>query len=395
MLHQEGKSIYLRLASNDASVKVSNSQYSVDLTSWPNELGRGVTGISLVSASFPQNVTNVTENNNQFAWHTKTGSGSLTIDSTYSTYITITEVSTGLTASQVCPWSFGTTVYTDADFVTLWNNVLFEYHICFSNLISITPEFSAVFDPAEFKVSLNADEQIVFENPAGSVYRYAIGTSADEKNLATHIKFDDSDLDLFNSTSVDLITTHMPSIVHTSTIPVGWYSYDDFVTTVIGLMASGGAFTMAEISDIDQRSVLTCTSTPTDVIRFAPLRYGTTASALFGLDADTGAVGTPAITFQYVGNLHGPQTLYIHSSKLTGHNSMDGDGSIISIAKAIPITAEYRALQTFVNNDSGHPDHHMPRRKVFRKVNITLRDGEGKAVDIGAGNLQVKFRLYY
>lgn len=385
MLNQEGKSIYLRLSSNDSTVKVSNSQYSVDLSTWPNELGRGVTGISLVSASFAQNVTNVTEHNNQFRWHSESSSSSYTIPVSHVTTMVITPKVEGFNYNAAVIHGGG--VYTNAtalaaDLQTDYRAAYTTWHTQAGNVDYAAADISVTSSDgyhATISIDPDANYYVAFIN-----YQLLLDVGFSEISLNTLLDFGTS----------SITTTTMP-FTHLGTLPVGWYDYTTFSAAIVAAMSAstgGDVFTMAE-DPLTQVSIITPVTNVGDVIKFLPRVQGTTANILLGLGEEE--VHGPVVTMPYVGNLHGPQTLYIHSSKLTGHNSFDGDGAVISIAKAIPITAEYRGIQTFVNNDSGVPDHLMPRRKVFRKVNITLRDGDGHAVDIGAGNLQVKFRLYF
>lgn len=102
-----------------------------------------------------------------------------------------------------------------------------------------------------------------------------------------------------------------------------------------------------------------------------------------------------AVIFPYVANLHGPQQLFVHSSLLAGRTTVDGDGGIVSIARAIPITVGYRDLQTYEHEDSGIADISFPRRKHFNQLNVTLRDSKGRSVDIGAGELELFWKVYY
>lgn len=385
MLNQEGKSIYLRLASNDAVVKKSNSQFSVNLQSWPNELNKGVTGISLVSASFPQNVTNVTEHNNQFRWHSETAPFSYTIPVAEEFTFSIYSKATGTT--YFMPQLYTGGVYTDA--TTIAADLQSDYRTKYTSFLNALP----VTDHAPTDISITSPDgyHITVANDPAANYRVILHQGVHNLSLG----FDQDDIYNMSIGVADSITTTTMPFTHLETLPVGWYDYTTFTAAVIAAMSAstgGATYTMAEDA-LTQVSVITPVTNPGDVIKFLPLVQGTTAAVLLGIGEDE--VHGPVVTLPYVGNLHGPQTLYIHSSKLTGHNSFDGDGAVISIAKAIPITVEYRGVQTFINNDSGVPDHLMPRRKVFKKVNITLRDGEGHAVDIGAGILQVKFRLYY
>jgi len=384
MLKQEGQSIYLRLASNDAVKKVSNSQFTVDLATWPNELGRGVTGVSLVSASFPQNVANVTERNNQFRWHSETVPFGITIPNEAFSY-TITRRSTGGSYFVNATYTGGS--FTDA--TTLAASLQVDYraaYVAFMTLVGGTGVGTDV------SVTSSDGYHLTISNDPAADYRIEIYASQINLDLG----FSARDITEFHrDTAPDSITTTTMPFTHLETLPAGWYDSSSLAAAVVAAMSAstgGATYTMAE-DPFTEQWVITPVTNPGDVIKFLPRTQGTTAATLLGMGDD--AVHGPVVTLPYKGNLHGPGMLYIHSSKLTGHNSFDGDGAVISIAKAIPITAEYRMVQTFVNNDAGVPDHLMPRRKVFRQINITLRDGDGHAVDIGAGILRVKFRLYY
>jgi len=402
----ETRTFFLKTSSSDFERKTSNADFVVHTSHTPVELNNGVTGVSLVSATFPQNQANIisgrnvlrfsisdSAKNDSFAvsgadtieWRRKEGSGNWSIWYTHTAsggeIATFTDMDTMMTALNA---NFKTS-YTTAFPSASANDVEWESFADFMGGAGDIQNKSI----ATFQTALSV--QVEFKQTA---YLTKLGIDVNRPIVQGY------------TANVKYMGRFAPNS-YSYTVPVGQYTIEDISTLILTELNSvnpgllGDFYTaFGEISAIDQRPRLTTTALAEAVV-FWGCDFGSTIGPCLGIsdgvDADIDGT-TFDTTFSHVANLHGPMVVYLYSQLLAGRTTLDGDtGGIVSIVKQIPIVAAYRELQVYNNDDNGIPDISFPlsRRKHFSEIDIILRDQHGNVMDLGAGSLEVMWKLYY
>lgn len=403
----ETRTFFLKTSSCNYQRRVSNADFVVHTPHTPIELNNGVTGVSLVSAAFPQNQPNITSAHNTLRWQFDvdaknnpfTGAGPLTfewrwrvIGGTWSTTQTYTAINNELNNfTDVASW----VTEINAGFQAAYNTL--------TSRTSTEVAFGALTTGSEASiVTFAASPAIEVElAPGSSTYLSVMGLSTfpqDRERIDNYAGTDSS------GRRIIYIGDYSPTS-YTTTVPAGQYSITDLAAVLLAdfklyplaAPAAANIVSIDEISDIDQRLKIT-TAAGYELIVWG-IDFGSTLAPIIGtsitVDSKTASTDT---TLSHVANLYGPSVTYLHSQLLAGRTTLDGDtGGIVSIVKQIPITAGYREMQCYNNDDSGVPDISFPtsRRKHFSEVDVTLRDQHGRVLDIGAGELEVMWKLYY
>ena len=406
----ETRTFFLKTSSCNYQRRTSNADFIVHTQHTPIELNNGVTGVSLVSAAFPQNQPNVTSGHNVLRWQFETTAKNVEFDPTGLSFTWRTrQTSSGPTWSAYQTWTAGDGAATDdaaftdvASWVSAINGAFGTAYNTLTGLPTANVAWATLPGHEASIVTLSTAAGIEIELGTGSAYLDLIGLTPIPQNLDRVDNF--STTDAKNRTR-KYIGSFSPTS-YATTLSAGQYSVTDLTATILAAIqaqptaapaTATNVTAFGEISDIDQRLKLTTTS-GWEVI-FWGVDLGSTIGPLIGTDLAIDAkTGTGDTTLSHVANLYGPSVTYLHSQLLAGRTTLDGDtGGIVSIVKQIPITAGYREMQCYNNDDSGVPDISFPtsRRKHFSEVDVTLRDQYGSVLDIGAGELEVMWKLYY
>lgn len=391
------RTVYLRTGSHDYRTREHNGSFTVILDHWPVEFNDGCKGISVDSVTFPQNVHNVQTYNNVFKWEptddTK-NTNTVTLDPT-----TTIEWKADITG-QNDQWNTFTptftTVFAAGDKAALIIALNAEWQAHYNSVLGLpaTDTAWALTDPT---VSGGYSNVIEFNKAANSPtinFRYSPGLVA--------LGFTDVTKYPGGSTTQPpqggyYMIGSSPPWAYTTTVPTGQYDIDQLLDVleldVDTKYAASAPNVVVESSVTDQRLLWSHAAGET-LILYGD-RFGSTLAPLLGVSSDYITTSGSTGLLPYVANMHGPNTLYLHSSIMAGRSTVDGDGGLISMAKTIPITAGYRELQTWDQNDNGVPDIAFPRSKHFTEINMALRDVQGRSVDLGTGNLEVLWKLYY
>lgn len=402
----ETRTFFLKTSSCNFERKTSNSDFVVHASHTPVELNHGVTGVSLVSATFPQNQSNVTDGKNvlRYSFTTSANNSSLTVVAVTDTF----EWRRKATASSA--WSSWYThiasaapaaetgVFTDTGtFVTALNtNFKNSYTTAFPSASAGDVEFDLYNDFTGLVTAIQNKSIILFRTFSGVIVEFK------QSSYLTKIGIDVS-AERPNGYNVNAIYLGVVApTAHVLTITPGQYTVEDISALILADLDTtnpGGYYdSLGEISDNDQRLRLD-TNLASETVVFWGTDFGSSIGPSLGIsdgvDADIDGV-TFDTTFSYVANLHGPMVVYLHSQLLAGRTTLDGDtGGIVSIVKQIPIVAGYRELQVYNNDDNGVPDISFPlsRRKHFSEIDITLKDQHGNLLDLGSGSLEVMWKL--
>lgn len=411
----ETRTFFFKTSSCNYQRRTSNADFVVHTQHTPIELNNGVTGVSLVSAAFPQNQPNVTSGHNVLRWQFADPSKNSAFDPTGLSFQWRTRANGG-TWSATQTWTAGDGAATDdASFTKVgdsggWAEAINTAFGTAYNSLTGRSATEVAWDAYE-EGKVHSEESIVtlsctpgveIELLPGSAYLDMIGI---DKIPQDHMRVDN-----FQTTDASgrrrlYIGSFSPSS-YVTTVSPGQYSITDLTAVILAEIqaqptaapaTSTNVISFEEISDIDQRLRLTTTSGWE--VTFWGVDLGSTIGPLLGVNSalDDFDVSTET-DLSYVANLYGPSVTYLHSQLLAGRTTLDGDsGGIVSIVKQIPITAGYREMQSYNNDDNGVPDISFPltRRKHFSEVDVTLRDQYGDILDIGAGELEVMWKLYY
>lgn len=424
------KAIYLRAATHDSFSRTSNGSFRVDLDYWPVELNKGCHGVSLINATFPLNQPNITVNNNKLAYVLEPiddfdlGPPALvlpqgaqlayryrdptSIDATWSDYKVFTVTPVGGYPTGAAVRAF--TTLAAGDFRDEFDAAL-------------TAHFQAETGDTDGAFAI---QPIWYhdQNRSKWIWNITFTSSTYEIEYATVIPDSDTSilfgLGITDATNVEPgipgITGTQCPLAQCVVVPPGQYNDEELFEYINGdlstLTPAGSVFAPPVIetdvvadpgppivfettADTDERWYHTTTA-PDRRILLLSERYGSTLAPFIGMDYNTDT-HEPTIDSRlpHTTNLFGAQSLWIHSSIIAGRTTVDGDGGIISIAKGIPVTAAYRELQTYTNDDDGTPDIYFNRRKEFTQINVTLRDSQGRPYDIGSGELMTYWKLYY
>lgn len=393
----ETRTFFLKTSSNNYETKISNSDFKLKTEHTPVELNNGVVGVSLASCTFPQNQPNITSKCNTLYFTFD--------DPTLQSQVTVT-------ANDTFNWR-----YYNGD-VGVWSGWIThtpagaEIAAPHATLAAVVTQLTTNFQAEYLAETGRAGTEVVF----GSTTDY-FATFTNTGPLT--LEFDTVDpggylaLLGFSNDGVYALDSHAhPSYTHQATYsavahsysaPVGQYDISELVSVVEAALIAAEptlvvTVSLSEISTTDQRLTIECDQK----IFIYGINRGSTMGPSLGIgdDYDTSAqVGTPwTHNFSYVANLHGPTNVYLQSRLLAGRTTLDGDtGGIVSIVKQIPITSGYRDLQVFGNEDNGIPDISFPRsrRKHFTEVDVRLTDHNGDTFQIGNGEVEVMWKLYY
>jgi hypothetical protein len=413
---QETRTFFLKTSSNNYDRKSSNSNFVISTIHTPVELNDGVVGVSLVSAAFPQNQANITTKNNVFRWQiprvvtfTPTGSHSFqwsvrgsSTNHLWSAWQTHTASGGELAAF---------------DHITTWaaqiNPTIQAAYNALTGDTATNVAFGA-YAGTGWHIQGEQQKSIATFTVSGQ-YEWEFG-AVSNGNYLSLVGFSDTGR-LAIGTSNPYNQTFIGSFAPNSwaeTITPGQYTFTELaaaIKTAMELRAGVAVTSFDEVSTIDQRAKMNLSIDGGPYLDSEPFiwgdHFGTTMGNTLGLPADvqsftpTGYVDpdyTYEATFSHVANLHGPSVVYLYSQLLAGRTTLDGDsGGIVPIVKQIPITAAYREIESYRNDDNGVPDISFPRsrRKHFSEVDMKLVDQYGDPIDIGSGDLEVMWKLYY
>lgn len=451
------RSVYLRTSSHDHSTLTSNSQYRVNLEHWPVQLNDGVRGVSLESIAFPNNAANITSENNIFYWDIKgrdthpiryqdgydfdVSDGDdakkigdriiwryrTSLSDPYSDWITF-----DLDPSTHATWNMTTMSggIIDASDLAVLTGLLGGHitsYVTGSPVLGFHFRYTDDWRMCSFEIEPSADLFIEFDTE-----------TAPDTNIMKLLGFDNGGIvatehPTWTSGHVsDILSTRAPFAFKT-VVPPGQYDIDtllDYISQNIQLQSIDYAAGIPQFADLNPvggdmipliQQVPHTDLTPVShfghvgdfrsnghlaqtlwgdnpgtrlVYMFYSGTHGSTLGPVLGISNLVMGI-TDHETFNSLPNLYGNSMVYLHSSIIAGRTTIDGDGGIISVVKPIPITVPHRHVQAVSFADSGIPNILFPRKKFFTDVNITLRDGHGRPVDIGSGELEVVWKLYY
>lgn len=411
---QETRTFFLKTSSNNYDRKSSNSNFVISTIHTPVELNDGVVGVSLVSAAFPQNQANITTKNNVFRWQipqavtfTPTGSHSFqwrvrgsSTNHQWSAWQTHTAAGGELAAFQnITTWAAQINPTIQAAYNALTGDT--ATNVAFGAYTGTGWSAAQQTSIAIFTVS--------------GQYEWEFG-AVGNGNYLSLVGFSDAGR-LALGTSNPYNQTFIGSFAPNSwaeTITPGQYTFTELaaaIETAMELRTGVAVTSFDEVSTIDQRAKIILDLNEGTHASRAPFiwgdHFGTTMGNTLGLSVDVQSFTNTAYaaplytweaTFSYVANLHGPSVVYLYSQLLAGRTTLDGDsGGIVPIVKQIPITAAYREIESYRNDDNGVPDISFPRsrRKHFSEVDMKLVDQYGDPIDIGSGDLEVMWKLYY
>jgi len=395
---EQTRTFFLKTSSNNYETKVSNADFKLKTDHTPVELNNGVVGVSLASCTFPQNQPNITASSNTLYFTFD--------DTTLQNQVTVT-------ANESFRWRY----YDNLN--GIWSSWLTHTasgvelvapHLTLASLVTqLNTNFQAAYNAetgnvgTEVTFAATSDYFVTFTNSGSLIFEF---DHADPGGYLALLGFSNSGvygLDSHPPTSTYTHRATYSAVAHSYSVPVGQYDITELAAVIEAAFIAAEptlvvTVNLAEISTTDQRLTIECDQK----IYIYGINQGSTIGPLLGIgdDYDTSADGAPPYNhyFSYVANLHGPTNVYLQSKLLAGRTTLDGDtGGIVSIVKQIPITAGYRDLQVFGNEDNGIPDISFARsrRKHFTEVDVRLVDHNGNTFDIGNGEVEVMWKLYY
>ena len=394
------RTFFLKTSSNNYESKTSNADFRLKTEHTPVELNDGVMGVSLVSCTFPQNQPNVHDATNTFVFGFD--------DTTLNSAVVVTS-----------SHSFRWRVYNDS--LGIWND--WQTYTAsgaeidtFTTLALLNTQLNTNFRAAYNAHTGRVGTEVTFSTTADGTYVELFTNSGPLRlefepvlgNYLTLLGFRNTGLYSLISHvappgSSYLYKATIPATAYIVGVPPGQYTITELAAFIEQVLLVGDpslviTVSLSEFTVNDQRLTITCDQK----IFFFGVNHGSTIGPLLGIgdDFDTSAdIISPFTHFlSYVANLHGPTNVYLVSQLLAGRTTLDGDtGGITSIVKQIPITAGYRDLQVFMNNDNGIPDISFPksRRKHFTEVDVRLLDHHNRTFQIGNGEIEVMWKLYY
>ena len=397
------ESVYVRVSSHDANTKISNSQFTVNPRVWPARASSGVIGASIQSLSFPLNIENVRTGINDTLYWEFPRSGATVF--TWPVGMTITLRVRGVVETlptyqfDYGPWIEytvlnGATITDITDITTFFNTELKNA------LVSIKGGVIGDY-PTIFFTDTNADvtipeNVIVARNDlVHSGYAVEIRVSDDPSNCLFYKSGFRTNLELSRHRNIyGQFASDVPPIADELVFPQEWYTTDSigaYMTTHMNTTDTNHTYTWQELDS----GKLQLTTTSAQVILYAPT-FKSTAHRVLGLSETTVDITSSPSTLPWHPNLHGLQSVYLHSSALAQGLSIDADSSVISIVKGISVgDVEYRGMVTYQNDDNDSPEFYLSHDNAnIHEMNFTLRDHLGNALDIGAGELNFLIRFF-
>lgn len=378
---------YLSFGTKNATSKRSNCDFTVTLLDMTNEMKLGVRGASVVGVSFPNNFENIYDGNNSIALELDDSvlltpvidkvltNGALrfsykhTNDSDY-TYITVTVADGSFRDATEFMSTYGASIHSQFDSYNL-TGLRFSVKTGTQvlELTNTTDDYQVIFHPREPITGL--------------------------VNIASVIGFDMLQPVTVPATTV--LSASRSTSATTITIPKGHYDIDSLISNITEQLdqLTTGSWTIEEQDEfVNPRLKISYDSSVTDAIVIYNSDFGTTMADELGIETTTIAPGGGTVLeIEHVPNLFGPMTVQLKSEILTGHNTVDGDGSKISIAKNIPINVGYRDL-VVMTDTSDTPDITFPSLRVFTNIDISLTRFDNTPLDIGTGEVEVFIKLF-
>jgi len=387
-------SVHVRIASHDAATRTSNTRFNVTIDTWPVRAGNGLRGISLIAANFPNNVANIrTGVNDELRITTSEETATVTITPFMSTRYRYKKDGDGTFSDWIELLSTDGvgTVGTYYNNFSLTSSVITQVRNHFQSLTGYAAAdlYYPILDsgPSElygFKLDYPVNNYIfeVDSRPANSVPRAAAFVDSDGGGIVT----------------LNDVRQRFNPFAKVLTIPEGFYTDTQLAEAIngqINAVFTSPAGYSCQVSETVPASVedgkFVFTVAASETLTVYGTTFGSSIGGVFGLDGYIG--GALNVTIPEFPNLHGPGSLYVHSSILAQKNTVDGDGAHISVVKSIPLDVPHRG-QVSWQNDSFTPDVVFRASPVYKTINITLRDSFGNNVDIGTGELELFFRVF-
>ena len=205
----------------------------------------------------------------------------------------------------------------------------------------------------------------------------------------------------FSSSTSDHITEHA--------VPEGFYSLDQLVATLNGLVGDEVEFTVNVGTGMDGgdrlgiQSVdgllygLTLQCQPRDNLGYQ-LGLQQVDTVLSKLRPEDESIVDKSPPLEFMANLHGEYALQLQSTHIAGSRfSLNGTGAQIPCILTIPLTTEYGTVQSTDGHTAmgtpsviyGAQDPHD-----IHTIDLSLRYLDGEIVDLGHTNLHVTLRLW-
>lgn len=379
---QSVPSFTVRLSSADATSKQSNSNFSIQLPTQSSQFSEGFSGISVRSVTFPHVFPNIHEHVRTLRWYDEPYD-SITVDVESPNNIII--MSSPSYPGRIVP------IVLAPD----------TYHLIETVSPNILHAFEAAAQTAYMQLTGRVGHELQVSRARDSVWKMNIVSTAGiplewalpsdmEDSLHNAIGFSDNNAAFavswtFATSDFAIGSRKLAPVVGgvgETFFPYAFYSTDQIKLQLPKEMArdpnvSGQPFTLEYDDDLTHKFTIT-NSLEDGLINILGAEHGSPLGTLLGFKTRQPAEMTAEQTAAHVPALYGVSHVFLHSHAIVSGDSLAGDGANISLVCGIPITAPFKAVQSYAPNEYMMPSIVFPSRKTLRNINFVLRDFNGR-----------------
>lgn len=175
----------------------------------------------------------------------------------------------------------------------------------------------------------------------------------------------------------------------TFTIAPAQYNIDQYITALIAGFLSNGVIVLITQDDLTQKLVFTFTNDTTLDAK------SSMASVLGMTNSFTCLAGVPTSP-QFPPDLSGINAVNIHSTAIGEAHGIDSNTGLISLVERVSLhDIPYGSFGYKQNNDSDLATIYFEQPRNLNRIDIRLRDTQGKILNIGTKKMTLVLKVYF
>ena len=175
----------------------------------------------------------------------------------------------------------------------------------------------------------------------------------------------------------------------TFTIAPAQYNIDQYITALIAGFLSNGVIVVITQDDLTQKLVFTFTNDTT-------LDAKSSMAPVLGMtNSFTCLAGVPTSP-QFPPDLSGINAVNIHSTAIGEAHGIDANTGLISLVERVSLhDIPYGSFGYKQNNDSDLATIYFEQPRNLNRIDIRLRDTQGKILNIGTKKMSLVIKVYF
>jgi hypothetical protein len=172
-------------------------------------------------------------------------------------------------------------------------------------------------------------------------------------------------------------------------ITPGQYNIDQFITALIAGFLSVGIVVLITQDDLTQKLIFTFTN---DTV----LEAKSSIAPVLGLTSDVLCLANVPTSPQFPPDLSGINAVNIHSTSLGEAHGIDANTGLISLVERVSLhDIPYGSFGYKQNNDSELATIFYEQPRNLNRIDIRLRDTQGKILNIGTKKMSLVIKVYF